>query len=118
MQRRSINVLGTPSEEAPVPEFIVTSPVPGCGSDPPFVPDNKNSGASARAAAAAQNEAQATDRLSAAISESRALEAKLSRDSESGIGIDLRDRPDTVEDEIPVIRRSMANHCHFDPDFD
>lgn len=112
MQRKSLNFLDVPNE-GPIPDFIVTSPVPGYGSDPPFVPDNKNSGASARAAAAAQNEAHATSRLSAVLSDLRVQELKLSRDSESGIGIDLRDRQDVVEDEAPVIRRSTTHGFLF-----
>ena len=84
---------------APVPEFGL---IPGFGYDSPRVPADLSSGAAARAAAAAQNEILATMRsLSLA-------EPKLNRDSESGVGIEVRDHTDGLaESEAPIVRQGM-----------
>lgn len=69
-----------------------SSPIPSDGIQPPRIPDNPMSGAAARAAAATQNE------LLESIRTSGTVDSKLSRDSESGIGIELRDRIEDSED--------------------
>ena len=84
---------------APVPEFGL---VPGFGYEPSRPPADLSSGAAARAAAAAQNEILATMRtLSLA-------EPKISRDSESGVGIEVRDRTEEPAGyEVPVVRQGI-----------
>ena len=82
---------------APVPEFGL---VPGFGYESPRPPADSSSGAAARAAAAAQNEILATMRSLSL------LEPKLTRDSESGVGIEVRDHTDEfAESEVPIVRQ-------------
>ena len=76
-------------------------PIPGLTTVPPKIPDSFSSGAAARAAAAAQNEVQENFRR-LWVSQS-----KVDRDSESGIGIEVRERPS--EDEIPVVRQGGSS---------
>jgi F-box and WD-40 domain protein 1/11 len=61
---------------------------------PPRIPDDLMSGAAARAAAATQNE------MFESVRNLRIPEPKIPRDSESGIGIEMRDRWDEDEDEL------------------
>lgn len=71
--------------------------------EPPILPNDKSAGAAARAAAAAQNEMV---RMELAKLE-REFPAKVSDvrlDSESGIGIDLRDRSDVSDTELDLLR--------------
>ncbi|KAJ5307965.1 hypothetical protein N7476_008621 [Penicillium atrosanguineum] len=72
-----------PTSSAPVP-------IPGHGLAPPILPNDKFAGSAARAAAAAQNEAA---RLESAKTERdlQKSDTRVKKDSESGIGIDLRD---------------------------
>lgn len=88
---------------APVPEFGL---VPGFGYEPPRPPTDLSSGAAARAAAAAQNEILATMRnLSLA-------EPRITRDSESGVGIEVRDCTEgLVGSEMLVVRQ--GNYSPF-----
>lgn len=74
----------------------LTSPIPGIGVEPPIIPDNLTSGAAARAAAATQNE------ILECVRNLRLTEPKLRRDSESGIGIEMRERgEESIEIAIP-----------------
>ena len=67
------------------------------------------SGAAARAAAAAQNEFSSSARTLATRGDTRLTELKVTRDSESGIGIDLRDRAEeTAEAAVPVVRKGQG----------
>ena len=119
MRRPSLPFLNGDSEQAltyhtaPRPSFM--APVPGTGPNPPIVPQDMNNGAAARAAAAAQNEAlsestrltvpsKAERRLS-----DRIMDLKLTRDSESGIGIDLRDQSETNLVDEHLIRMNPSN---------
>jgi F-box and WD-40 domain protein 1/11 len=61
---------------------------------PPRIPDDLMSGAAARAAAATQNEILET------VRNLRLVEPKVPRDSESGIGIEMRDPWDEDDDEV------------------
>jgi F-box and WD-40 domain protein 1/11 len=72
------------------PTSSVPVPIPGNGLAPPVLPNDKFSGSAARAAAAAQNEAA---RLESAKTERdlQKYDTRVTQDSESGIGIDLRD---------------------------
>ncbi|RAL15371.1 F-box/WD repeat-containing protein [Aspergillus homomorphus CBS 101889] len=77
----------------------VSGLVPGNGLAPPVFPADIYAGAAARAAAAAQNE------LARALREGvKSSETRLTRDSESGIGIDLRDRSDLSDSALAVVR--------------
>ena len=77
--------------------------LPGYENEPPMAPDRSASGAAARAAAAAQNEVIENMR------NLRLAEPKLSRDSESGVGIEIRDRGEAITDlDVPVIRKGKA----------
>ncbi len=90
--------------------YSVTSPVPGSGSEPPILPYDPASGAAARAAAAAQNEMLGVGRVLVLRDDKRLGEPKLTRDSESGIGIDIRDRTDeTAESETTIVRKGTLN---------
>ena len=92
------------------PRYGMVGPVPGSRHGPPILPDDMQSGAGARAAAAAQNEAlQSTHKLVTAPStlellQSQTAELKLTRDSESGIGIDMQNGNESVESSIDVVR--------------
>lgn len=87
---------------APVPEFGL---VPGFGFEPTRPATDLSSGAAARAAAAAQNEILATMRsLSFA-------EPKITRDSESGVGIEVRDcAEETAGPKVPVVRQGRLSY--------
>lgn len=88
------------------PTASVQAPIPGHGMEPPILPNDKCSGAAARAAAAAQNERMEIIKLEMAKFE-RGIPHKASDvrlDSESGIGIDLRDRSDVSDIELDLLR--------------
>ncbi|KAJ5684132.1 uncharacterized protein N7477_000477 [Penicillium maclennaniae] len=72
-----------PSSSSPVP-------IPGNGLAPPIFPNDKFAGSAARAAAAAQNEAARLE-LAKTERDLQQPDAKVTQDSESGIGINLRD---------------------------
>lgn len=87
------------------PTAAIPTPIPGHGHEPPILPNHQFSGAAARAAAAAQNERMELARLELARAErERFLDSKLPLDSESGIGIDLRDRSDQSEVDLGIVR--------------
>ena len=80
--------------------------IPGIGIEPPQVPNSTTSGAAARAAAAAQNQ------MLKSAQNTRLAEPILTRDSESGIGIEVRDGGgENIETTVPVIRR--GSHRKF-----
>ncbi|KAL4810318.1 WD40-repeat-containing domain protein [Aspergillus unguis] len=77
--------------------YSIPLPIPGNGLAPPVLPDSMYSGAAARAAAAAQNEI------------TRKMEQmKITRDSESGIGIVLQDRSEFSDCESGLVRLDPA----------
>ncbi len=77
--------------------------IPGIGIEPPQVPDSTTSGAAARAAAAAQNQ------MLKSAQNIRLTEMKVTRDSESGIGIEVRDGGvENTETTVSVIRRGLC----------
>ncbi len=77
-------------------------PIPGIGIEPPQVPDSTTSGAAARAAAAAQNEMLESTR------NMRLSEPIVTKDCESGIGIEVRDRGgESTDSTTPVVRRGL-----------
>ena len=79
--------------------------IPQIGTEAPKSSHIPHGGAAARAAAAAQNERFGSARSLTLQDGLRAAERKISNDSESGIGIDLRDRPDEMVDvELPLAR--------------
>lgn len=84
------------------PTASVSVPIPGNGLEPPILPDDSSAGAAARAAAAAQNELTRAERAA-----SKSSESKLTRDTESGIGIDLRDRSEPSDGEVDFVRLGM-----------
>jgi F-box and WD-40 domain protein 1/11 len=87
------------------PTASVYAPIPGNGFEPPVFPDNIYAGAAARAAAAAQNELARAERDGAKHSDTR-----LTRDSESGIGIDLRDRSELSDLDLTILRLNPVTH--------
>lgn len=88
------------------PTAPVPAPIPGRGQEPPVLPNNGFSGAAARAAAAAQNEQMEITRAAKVERESnKILEMRVPQDSESGIGIDLRDRSEVPEAELYGLAR-------------
>jgi hypothetical protein len=95
----SLPFLSTVIDDDSMPSPSITSPIPGNGSEPPVVPDG-NGGAAARAAAAAENER--FKRLVVVTGDSKA-----ERDAESGIGIELQEEGQCIQndaDDIPVVR--------------
>lgn len=92
-RRRSRTIPETCYESSCEPDRVI-SPRPGTGMKPPRIPDDMMSGAAARAAAATQNE------ILESVRNLRLLEPKIPRDSESGIGIEMRDRWEEDEDEV------------------
>jgi len=97
------------TEQRP-PRYSIIGPVPGSSRGPPVVPENLNSGAGARAAAAAQNEAFHATRSPPLppvdLMPNRFSGFKLVRDSESGIGIDVevRSRRQSESIDTSVVR--------------
>lgn len=87
------------------PTANVSAPVPGRGLEPPILPDDMYSGSAARAAAAAQNEMARAEREAV-----KTRDANISVDSESGIGIDLRDRAECSDTELAVVRIDPVHH--------
>ena len=108
-RRPSLPLLSHTGSSLEPPAYTIHSPVPGSRHGPPLLPNDLQSGAGARAAAAAQNEAlQSTHRLTTITTlehiTSRTTSMKLTRDSESGIGIDINNRPSSVGSSIDVTR--------------
>lgn len=101
------------------PTASIPAPIPGRGSEPPVFPNHVFSGAAARAAAAAQNEQMEMTRTAKAERESnKILEMRIPQDSESGIGIDLRDRSEMPEAELfglARLGRCLSNESAFCP---
>lgn len=87
------------------PTASVPVPIPGHGLEPPILPNDMGAGSAARAAAAAQNEMARVERDAV-----KSRDAKITLDSESGIGIDLRDRADGSETELAVVRLDPVRH--------
>ena len=127
-RRPSLPLLNLMADPMP-PRYSMHEPVPGSSRGPPVVPEAWLSGAGARAAAAAQNEAiqasrspllSATDYLPTSFST-----LKLARDSESGIGIVLHDRRRSAMSESDILRIDPTNRlppelmesifCFLDP---
>lgn len=86
--------LRAPTETYPE---VVCAPDAGLVAAPLNIPDSSSSGAAARAAAAAQNE------ILGSFRRLYADECMVHRDSESGIGIEVRVRSE--EDQVPVLRQ-------------
>ena len=89
------------------PTAPVPAPIPGNGLEPPILPDDICAGAAARAAAAAQNELARAERVTSHTSES-----KLARDTESGIGIDLRDCSEISDADYDAVRIGKGTITH------
>lgn len=86
------------------PTSAIPIPIPGHGSEPPILPNDRFSGAAARAAAAAQNEQMEMARLELARSvQEKPFDTIVTQDSESGIEIDLRDHTDS-DTELDIMR--------------
>ena len=87
-------------------DFTALPAMPGCASEvEPSRPSlSLASGAAARAAAAAQNE------ILDSMRNITLAEQHLTKDSESGVGIELRDGEETMAEfdfDIPVVRQGM-----------
>lgn len=95
-RHRLRNISETHREPSLKPNHV-TSPLPGSCTKPPRIPNNLMSGAAARAAAATQNE------ILESVRNLRPTEPKIPRDSESGIGIELRDQWE--DDKAEVVRK-------------
>lgn len=92
------------------PTASVPAPIPGHGLEPPVLPNDIYAGSAARAAAAAQNEQIQMAKLELAKAERDLLhkaDMKLTQDSESGIGIDLRDYSDSSNTDLNIVRIGM-----------
>ena len=85
-------------------DFDALPALPGCAVEPPRPSLNFASGTAARAAAAAQNE------ILDSMRNITLAESHLERDSESGVGIEVRDGGETIAEfdfDIPVVRLGM-----------
>lgn len=92
------------------PTATAPAPIPGHGLEPPILPNDMYAGSAARAAAAAQNEQMQTAKLELAKAERDLIhksDMRLTQDSESGIGIDLRDHSDSSETDLSIVRIGM-----------
>jgi F-box and WD-40 domain protein 1/11 len=113
-RRPSLPLMNWMAEPLP-PRYSMHGPVPGSSRGPLILPGDWHSGARARAAAAAQNEAilarrspvESADCLTASFSE-----IKLARDSESGIGIVMHNRRRSQMSDSDVVR---VNPTHLLP---
>ncbi|KAL6713464.1 hypothetical protein ACLMJK_008929 [Lecanora helva] len=93
-------------------ELTALPPFPGYENDPPRVLEKPASGAAARAAAAAQNE------IIDSMRNFRIAEPMVTRDSESGVGIEVRDRGETSPDlGLAVIRKGRKTEPHISKSF-
>jgi F-box and WD-40 domain protein 1/11 len=126
-RRPSLPLLNLYSDVDP-PRYSFSSPGPGIGRGPPLLPFDMHTGAAARAAAAAQNEAQhyyQRQSPNQAPEMPRLSDLKLTRDSESGIGIEVQDHRESFHTAIDVIRQDPARVlpveimeqilCYLDP---
>jgi F-box and WD-40 domain protein 1/11 len=97
-----------------VPTASIPAPIPGHGFEPPILPNDIYAGAAARAAAAAQNEQMELARLELAKTERDLIkglpEMRLTQDSESGIGIDLRDPSEITDSELDIVRLDPVSY--------
>ena len=80
---------------------------PQLDMDTPNQSLNPPGGAAARAAAAAQNEILESARLLTMQDNLRLVQPKVSNDSESGIGIDLREPSDDMDLTLPIMRTGV-----------
>lgn len=81
-------------------DFTALPALPGYENEPQRPPEKVPSGAAARAAVAAQNEVLEN------IRNLRLAEPKVTMDSESGVGIEVRDRAEVMTDlDISVVRK-------------
>ena len=92
-------------------DFTALPAIPGCTIEPESSRPSFNlaSGAAARAAAAAQNE------ILDSMRNITLAEPHLTRDSESGVGIEVRDSGETLAEfdfDIPVVRKGMETRGH------
>lgn len=92
--RRRMRITHETSREQFTKPVDVVSPLPGSCLKPPRIPHDLTSGAAARAAAATQNE------ILESVRNQRSVDLKIPRDSESGIGIELRDRWEENKDKV------------------
>ena len=91
-------------------DFTALPALPGCPVEPIRPSLNLASGAAARAAAAAQNE------ILDSMRNVSLAESHVTRDSESGVGIELRDDGETIAEfdfDIPIVRQGTEiRSCH------
>ena len=83
--------------------------LPGCAMESARPSLNLASGAAARAAAAAQNE------ILDSMQKITLAETHVTRDSESGVGIEVQDSGETIAEfdfDIPVVRQGMTTRGH------
>ena len=92
--RRRIHIIQEACCEPSSKPNDVVAPLPGSCLKPPRIPHDLTSGAAARAAAATQNE------ILESVRNRRSVEPQIPRDSESGIGIELRDRCEENKDKV------------------
>jgi F-box and WD-40 domain protein 1/11 len=93
------------------PSYSFNPPPPSTARGPPLLPFDMHTGAAARAAAAAQNEAlHCYQRQSPVLHPEmpRLSDLKLRGDCESGIGIEIQERPQSLHDGIDVLRQDPA----------
>lgn len=101
-RHRAQNTANPPRDGRPLRNRAEMLPIPGIGIEPPQVPDSTTSGAAARAAAAAQNEMLEPTR------NMRLSEPIVTKDCESGIGIEVRDRGgESTNSTTPVVRKGL-----------
>jgi F-box and WD-40 domain protein 1/11 len=105
-RRPSLPLMNLMAEPMP-PRYSIQETVPGSSRGPLVLSGDWQSGAGARAAAAAQNEAMQAGRSpepSADYLSTSFSSMKLARDSESGIGIVMHDRRGSTMSESDIVR--------------
>ncbi|KAI9680948.1 MAG: hypothetical protein M1829_001028 [Trizodia sp. TS-e1964] len=88
---------------------VSTYPIPGNGSEPPYLPEGAAGGAAARAAAAAQNERLGPTRFVLSVKE-----YKGDRDRESGVDMDMKDHVGVTahgySTSLPMVRADPVEY--------
>ena len=112
-EQRSSGITRSDSQEASPQTFSVSAALPIISVEPPRFLYNPSSGAAARAAAAAASGEMFGSVYSIAVrSETGLVEPKVNTDSESGIGIDIRDQSEEVTENTdnmpPIVRKGSS----------
>ena len=102
---RRPSVLKTLTTHSSTSQSPVNSISPSTRIEPLFIPCTVAGGTAARAAAAAQNEKTEAKRTSVSRQDSKSTKPKVPNDSESGVGIEVRDQFDYMDYTLAIVRQ-------------